>query len=333
MTKSIRIISTISPNIESLLRNYQLIDEIADLFSSAHDFFLKLKHIIVFIIPIEIKPIFYSNIKLKIFLDSVENDTQTNIIFAPSKRLIECKLSNLSKIFTQFNEAKSVNRLIVNSLYSRKVPLLVDKEKLKIEKKECTACGSEEICARHINLFTIKIPHYESIKEKLVEISCKNIEYWHLQRESIDPNDLKALAFLAGIFYGFPEDKLSSVARYFIHKKLCNDLKHKISNDYAPAAFSMLRAAALSSSTDPNTDRGPFNIDWHKNDPFKVQGRKLYRVDVMPATESGINDSGIERLLMAKYRDKIYFLVYSSTHDFSQKTIENRISTMNEECI
>ena len=59
MTKWIRIISIISPNIESLLRNYQVTDEITDLFSSAHDFFVNLKHIIVFIIPIEI-----SNVRL-----------------------------------------------------------------------------------------------------------------------------------------------------------------------------------------------------------------------------------------------------------------------------
>jgi hypothetical protein len=210
---------------------------------------------------------------------------------------------------------------------------LVDKEKLKIEKKECNACGIEKICAKPIDLFSIKIPDYENIKEKLIEISGKNIESWHLQRKNIDSSDIKALAFLAGIFYDFPEDKLSFAERYFIHKELCDDLKRKISNDYMPVAFSMLRAAALPSSTDTNTNREPFSIDWHRNNPYKVEGRKLYRVDVMPATESGINDSGIERLLMAKYRGKIYFLAYSSSHNFSQETIENRISTMNEECI
>ncbi|MCK4592481.1 hypothetical protein KAT63_03545, partial [Candidatus Parcubacteria bacterium] len=236
MTKWIRIISIISPNIESLLRNYQLIDEIGDLFGSAHDFFVNLKHIIVFIIPIEIKTIFYSNIKLRIFLELVESNTQTNIIFAPSIKIRECKLSNLAKIFTQFHEAESVNRQIVNSLYFRKVPLLVDKEKLKIEKKECTACGIEKICAKPIDLFSIKIPDYENIKEKLIEISGKNIESWHLQRKNIDSSDIKALAFLAGIFYDFPEDKLSFAERYFIHKKLCDDLKGKISNDYSSFA-------------------------------------------------------------------------------------------------
>ena len=333
MIKYIRIISTISPNIESLLRNYQLLDELGDLFGSAYNFFVNLKHIIVFIIPIEIKGIFYSNKKLRIFLELVENNTQTNIIFVASKKIRECKLSNLSKIFTQFREAESVNRQIVNSLYFRRIPLLVDKEKLEIEKKECTACGIEKMCARPINLVTIKIPDYEIIKEKLVEISGKNIKLWHLQRKNIDSNDLKALAFLAGIFYGFPEDKLSFVKRYFIHKKLIDDLKRKVSNDYLPVAFSMLRAAALSSSSDPNTNRETFSIDWHRNNPFIVEGRKLFRVDVMSATESGINNSGIERLLMAKYKGHIYFLGYSSSHEFFKETIENRIATMHEECI
>jgi hypothetical protein len=332
MTKSIRIITTISPNIESLLRNYQLSDEIGDLFGSAYKFFVNFKHIVILIIPIEIKAIFYSNAKLKIFLELVEKDTQTNIMFAPSRRIKGCKLSNLSKIFPQFGEAESTNRQIVNSLYSGTVPLLVDKEELKIEKKECSVCGIETNCAKPINLATIKIPNYEIIKEKFVEISEKNIQFWHLQRENMESNDLKALAFLVGIFHDFPEDKLSFVEKYFIHKELFDDLRRNISSDFVPVSFSMLRAAALPSSTDPNTNREPFSIDWHRNDPYKIRGRKLYRVDVLPATESGINNSGIERLLMAKYRGHIYFLAYSRSHDFSKETIENRISTMHEGC-
>lgn len=333
MSEYIRIISTISPNIESRLLNYQITDEIEDLFMLAYKFFEIFKHVIVFIIPSEIKSIFFSNNKLKIFLEIIENNTQTNIIFASSRKLRECKLSNLEKIFTEFKEAVSVNRRIVNSLYSRKVPLLVDIKKLKIEKKECNACEGERLCARSIKLITLKIPDYENIEDKLMEISKKNIEYWHFQRKNIAPNDLKALAFLTGILFEFPIDKISFVKKYFIHKKLCDDLRGKASNDYAPIAFSMLRAASLPSSTDPTMDREPLSIDWHRNSPFKIQGRKLYRVDVAPATESGIRDSGTERILMAKYEGEIHFLAYSNSHDFSLNLIKNRISTMMEECI
>jgi hypothetical protein len=110
-----------------------------------------------------------------------------------------------------------------------------------------------------------------------------------------------------------------------IHDKFCEDIKDNPDSNLVNITLSIARAALLPSASDPINTRHELSIDWHRHNPFKIQNTKLYRVDVVPWSRSGITNSGVERILMADDGINKRFVAYTSTHEFVTTTIKARL--------
>ena len=328
----IRIIVTISQQIELDLYLNQDIELLSTTLFSIQEFFSRFKHVFIFIIPNELKSYFYTYNHLKVFLDAIEHDAQTNILFSSFENIKDCNLKNPSDLFLSFPDSSVVNQQVLNMLYYRKLPLLAGKSEIVIKKEKCSLCNGENVCSEKYQIESIKVPDFADIEDKLNKIVEKSIKIWNLKRTDIEAYDLKMLGFLAGVFYRASDRELNSINCYKIHNEIFKDINKKTAENYFSIAFSMFRAAAYSSLKSKLEKRERLSIDWHRNAPHKINGFRLYRVDVMPNLRTGIINSGTDRLLMAKRQNNTYFIAYTDTHDFQIEKIRNRLLSIEENC-
>lgn len=331
MTKDIRIISYISPYVESKLVNYDLQD-LAELFDFASVIYSKLKNLSILILPIELMSVFISDLHLRMFKDLIENDPQSNIIFGKTLLPDCCELDSSTDIFMDYPEAVHSSASIIKCLSEWNYPLLVDIQQNNFKKNECVKCSNLNQCSDQMELISCKVPSHEEFNKCVNQFIESGITHWHINRGSFTSFDLKKLAFLLSLFYDVGEQNIPTQNDYLIHNGLCEDIKSNRGNNFNNIAFSIYRANQFSSSSDPLTNNERFSIDWHRNDPFRLNDYKLYRVDVVGPFKTGLSNSGTDRILYASDGMKKIFLAYTVNHDFSLRLIENRVNSIPDEC-
>lgn len=326
----IRISSLLSPRFESEMIIPRISGDIVSTIIKARDFYYNFKNLLILFIPKEIIWVFYLDNSLRSFYEDVISDPQSNIMFTSTNKRPGCNLINICDVFHTYPQSTNINRQIINNIFHRHYPLLIDNEDIHVKKGECHSCDNiDNPCKNTYKIYPSKIPdEITPIRDFLSSVS-ENIELWFFKRSSIKPNELKALALLLGILYGVEDDKLSKISEYFIHESLCNDLINAHKESLCNIAFSMFRAFAFPSiSSGHTTTPDRFSIDWHRHDPHDYNGYNLYRVDVMPHNSTGLTSSGVERLLMAKKGSDVFFIAYTPNHEFTNELIRTRISSM-----
>jgi len=320
-----RIQAHVAPEIEKSLSRYDLDDSLISFFENARVFFNALKHVTIFLIPSEYKSIFNSNRRLKLLKEVLEVDSQSNVFFASVRNDLPCSKNTelLKHTMPSFDDAAVCRKIVIDQLYKRKVPFLIDRCNYNAFKLRCPECvPTKYVCHCEVSLQVASMPSTASLAT-LSEVIKQNIHHWHFKRDKITGDDLKCLSYLNGLFYEIAPDKLLFCMQFRIYRGFLQDVMGNPSADFSNIAFSMLRAVAYPSSHAP--DRQKYSIDWHPNDPARLEGYELVRADVISPQKSGISGSGAERLLLAKKNGAIYFLQYSPTHDFAVATIADRL--------
>lgn len=324
----IRIVSCLSPKLEDSLLAYSIDDDLIKTFEDSVVFFNNAKHLTMLIIPNQLLAYFNAHPRLRMLKESIIINPQSNVIFARIQLPDDCKESDFSTKFDSCQSSVASLTQIIWYLSQRKIPSLIDCEANVLEKRHCDLCGFVHPCYPDISLHTYKLPDFEQFKQMLLEVAGRGIEHWSIKRESATPLDMKILAFLLCVFYGFPDELVSQVKDIDIHEKFCRDIKDSQGADIVNIILSLTRAALLPSASDPNTRRHELSIDWHRHDPFKLGHYKLYRVDVVACSRTGITGSGVERILMADDGVRKQFIAYTSTHEFVTDTIRGRLENL-----
>jgi hypothetical protein len=291
--------------------------------------FNKLRHITIFVLPLEYIPIFISNGRLRLLKEQIEIDSQSNVIFAPICSALPCfkDIKLLNNIVPSYEESVMCKKAITSALYSWKIPFLIDDYNYTVYKKCCDVCDPAEfICHDAFQLEVASVPSDVALLQ-LSKIINSNISLWHIRRDNIKGDDLRCLSYLNGLFYEIEPDKLLLASKFRIYSGFIKDIRDNPHVNFSNIAFSMLRAIAYPSSKAP--DRHKYSLDWHSNDPATIDGYDLIRVDVLGPSRSGITGSGAERLLIAKKSEAIYYLSYTSTHDFTPSSIRGRLHDIN----
>jgi hypothetical protein len=321
-----RIRSLVGPCLEGYIYNYSHIDEVADFFQKCQQFFFNFKHVTLFLIPKNFIPFLYSNPKMRIIAESIESDTQSNVIFCSNENISFCSKSEADRtlLFPSNEHATTCQTNILGSLNNRRIPLLIDLCNDDVVKLSCEGC--DQICNETMAFKTGKTVSEAEVLTKLNTTTIANIHHWHLSRTSITESDIKQLAFLIAIINDVELKNFKKLDNFCITDACLKDIRENMGNDFGSIAFSMFRAMAFPSVREAGRHR--LSIDWHLNDPSKCNGYDLYRVDVVDPRRSGVSNSGVERLLLAKKDGQSYFVYYTSTHDFVKRTIKERMEAL-----
>ncbi|MFC1743350.1 hypothetical protein ACFL35_05095 [Candidatus Riflebacteria bacterium] len=332
MRNEVRVLAILAPRFREQLEIYPIEKQVVSFFINSRLFFESFKTLLLFIIPLDWKNYFYSDKRLRLFLELVQNDSQSNIVFFPVAFPKNCSISNLTRIFPEQDKDNPSLIHILYSLWCKKIPFLMDLEESEVKKMNCQACTKEFFCFQNIDLRVTNVPPKEKLADFLKEISAENIEVLKIYRKSLSIQDLKFIALLVGFLQNIPKKKLSLCKKLEIHPQIAKkDLKGNGTQEIINAAFSIFRARAFPSSQGPKNKRDHFSIDWHPNSPDKLQGWKLYRVDSVLPGRSGLGrTSGVKRILLAKKGEKTVFLLYTPDHDFLLKQIKKRLEYFRE---
>lgn len=321
-----RIKCYIGPIIESFLQNYD-IDKLANYFNIIKNNFSLLNRTAIFVIPSEYIQVFISVPFLKIFWSTYAVNTQSNIIFAPTMLDSKCKCTAIENLFPDNSFAYTVNFNIINSLINYKEPIFIDIADSIVKKLQCSSCNEVIPCSVDWQGNVIGIDKIENINDIFKASLGKTIDYYKSKSREISEDDLRYLAFVTGMFHGFPVENLNDCTNIIVHESLLIDLRRGTNSDIEDIAFTMLRAVSMPSAQ--SFERCKFSVDWHKNTPYSLPdyNYKLYRVDVVKPTRTGITASGINRLLMAKTDSKTVFLLYTEQHDFNIDSVRARLKS------
>lgn len=333
MKEYVRIVSFISPSLELQLLKYELSTELIDAFKKMWKLYEQLKNIVLLVLPNEIKGIFQSNNVLRVLLDTAINNTQSNIIFVSTYKKDNCKNISAVDVFSDGDRSEYANRFIINALHDMKYPCLWSLQEERIKKSICLCCHDvDKPCFCEMELIcNAPLSDANLFLTELARIASMSTELWCVKRDSLTAHDVKALGFLIAILHGVDLSMHAPVSTDALTDGFVNDLRNIRNIDsLTNISFSVLRAALFPSVSDPTTTRNEFSIDWHRNNPFIKQKIKLYRIDVVAPSKTGIGKtSGIERVLMGvDSSSKKYFLAYTDSHDFSDALITNRVSLL-----
>lgn len=324
--KGHRILATISPEVESIIYSDHSADSLYDFFSKSITFFKYFKQSTFFLIPREALGVMAIDRRLRTIKDCIETDTQSNIIFCSKKSIDECNFNDINDIIDGDNYSTVSKMNILSSLYNNKFPIIFDIKSTLIKKIYCESCSSTRACKNEYDFISNVIPssnEYSIIARKLY-LRYMNVASYNLHE--LSEINLKEIIFFNCILYNIDSDYLECIENIFFTKNFINDINKYNINDLSKIAFAAFRACAFPSSTGTEI-RHEYSIDWHRNDPFTIDGFNLYRVDVVDPTRSGVKgSSGVERILMCKKDGKTFFNYYTNKHDFDKKSIRIRLN-------
>lgn len=322
---SFRLKITIGPCIEAHLSGFVDIVDTVPFFEKALLLFPAFKHLVVFVIPATMVPVFYTNPRLRMFVEKVQNDSQLNIIISDDF-MKDCSADEIYRQlrFPELEEANCTQKYTIFHLNSKRVALFADLKDQLVLKLECENC--EEECRVGFEVDCFVMPSGEDMT-KTIELAAElNLQNWVLDINAFSQSDLKNLAFLSCIIHSVSSKELQCLQKFSVLDSCINEVKREDADRIIDIAFSMFRAVTYPPLRDVN--RHKLSIDWHLNDPRKISGYnyELYRVDVVPGDRSGRKNSGARRLLLAILGDKRIFIGFTSTHDFEVDTIRERLS-------
>lgn len=316
----IRISIYISPNIETSLQNGLISEE--ELFKILKSFikladFLRLSCFVF--LPSTLKSWQYSP-KIRILLEKIESDSQSNIMFLSKK--INCdQIKEVEEI--SITETNIINSLIIN-----KLPFLFTTlEEKGYLKRNCNSCEkSDTLCysTKKINVENISLIDTEF--KRILEDYCKiSLDKWYINIKKIDEIKIKQFLIIYAKLKNVSEDLINKIEIIKITDDFIQDLKKELPREIENILSSMLRAILYPSSQEKG--RTENSIDYHRNTIFNVDGFKIFRLDVVPWSESGSKKSGLKRILFAEDKDnKKIFFYYDFDHaDLSEKMIKSKL--------
>jgi len=146
-----RIISTISPRVEISLAENPNDETLHTFFHDSVKLFSRFKHLTIFLIPNQLKSLFYLNPILRMILD-LTLDPQSNILFETFNQPCHCKKIHPFSVFPGNPNSYEVSRAVTVLLCLNDVPVLIDKVGDRITKAGCSDCESALLCSQELEL-------------------------------------------------------------------------------------------------------------------------------------------------------------------------------------
>ena len=320
-----RVLSTISPELEQLIYKNNVDSVHIESLMQTIDFFSKMKNSTIFTIPKSLIGVLSSNKGFRIIKEKYKHDTQSNILFEDDS-LINCKFQDyIPTLFPGFEYAISSTKYIIKNMYTRRLPLIFGSTFHDVNKKACNSCDKTTPCSPAYILKGLSPPtNYSEFNSLVLDAVGVSISHWHYNINNINEIDVKILITLMCILHKVSEEYFKIIKSINITAPFLRDI-NETKCDISNIVFSLFRACAYPSATGVK-DRHPLSIDWHLNKPSKSGKYDLYRVDVLSPSRTGVRSSGLERILIGKTDGNFYAIFYTDSHDFPKKSIENRIS-------
>lgn len=325
---SSRFYAVVSPNILDDLTSKKRLEEIETFFEILLSFSKEFKHFVLICIPNDFMWAFYSSNKMKMIMAELESlSTQSNIIFINSDKKEPCERDEVLSMFNSSNTNEISHRLIVNKMFERYLPVVIEDQDITLKKTGCVLCEDKYTCHldHEFNPFILpKADIFEFIKKI-------NLNWETLFNNCTEYNKshLIYISQLQAFFLGLKIEAISSIQdNYNVLDLFFEDIKDLDLQDIKEISFSIYRALNYSSVKD-RAARVPLSIDWHPNNPAKVEDVELFRCDVVPSDKTGIKGSGSKRLLIGVKGVHKYVLGFEKDHDFSNGMIKERLAAFN----
>jgi hypothetical protein len=323
-----RIPLTISPSLEIEILSMNDIEGLFEFFQACKSLCEQFKHDVLLIFPIELESIFRANPLWKSFLDEINDDSQSNVLFTSLERS-RCPLANPTHIFLSsigYDYLVSP-KYIISLLLQNRLPILVDHESRVETKNESNFCGNPEPCSPLIEWATLNLlsANTESMKTKLKELDNKWNVHFRLNQPTLE--QIQYGAFLQAFFCDIPEKEAKNALEMDCIPSFIQDVSKCSFADMEQISFSAFRCITYPSSQD-RQNKVKYSIDWHFNSPKQRKNVELKRCDVLDREETGIKVSRRKRLLVGILDQKKYLLAYDDDHDFSQTIINKRVDEL-----
>lgn len=321
----IRIRATISPRFENYIMASPNLRSYFDSFNKIFDLANNLKHVLVVLLPNTILSCLSADPMLKDFIKRTKT-ANSNILFVSTKSNCNIVLETQTELF----ENRSVNDLISNCLKQENLPLLFDVDEFIFNKVNCDSYEENcknMICRNNIELISTNINLSTIVTENLKICCNKNLNEWILKQDTITSDDIHRISILLAYMYNAQREDFLPLQNLHIIDGFINDIKKVSEMELKKIAFSIFRAVAYPSVN--SSERKDMSIDWHPNNPSKMQDFQLFRIDVVELNKNGVKCSGKQRVLMAKRNNQTYILAYTSEHDFKIDIIKRRLNLIN----
>lgn len=327
-----RISITISPIVETNLKNKENISQLNSFFKELNNFSKEFKDSIMIWIPYNFKFLIKESKDpyLNIFLVGLQKK-DSNIAFSPKQDYCSLYIYNEKNIY---GDLELINLL---SYYFRNFinPFIVGPNEEVLDKKDCNYdpenCKNF-ICKDNFAIYIANIFDYENRRQLLIKNCNINLSNWLINNTEKNLSDLRKLMFLSAFFLGVDESCYSIINKVeFLEPELINDIKDINSENLKNFATSITRAVSFpAAETYDSKEIDCRCIDWHINRDYSTyKDFKIFRLDIVPIEFTGYftNHSGAARVLFAKKKDiddKYYFFYYTETHDFKNHNEINR---------
>ncbi|WP_409477806.1 hypothetical protein [Pseudobdellovibrio sp. HCB154] len=323
---SARVILNFSPHVESDILSQTNLDNLGRSLIQVKKLFGDLRFSFALIIPKELMQSFYGNSYLRIFIESVLEDTQSNILFESTVKSADCMTADVSTQFVNIQNIIYTPVQIINDYINQKTPLLFDNLIRQVQKDNCATCTGRYMCGDVRDIATTDL----TVGNLVANIATLNADnYAELKRKNTgwDLLDIRKFALFEAFNQGVDMTLLRFANDIEISKSCLSEIRGLGAVEIVEIAFSMFRSLAYVSSK--KADRCHFSIDYHPETIMsKHQGFHIERCDVIEPHKAGNSASGTKRLLRLVKDQVITFAAYVSTHDFNEDLIKSRIKSI-----
>lgn len=280
---------------------------------------------VAFLIPVEIKYCFYGGFKL--ILSQIESmGTESNVYFYSRQNK---KMDEICEASLEINNKKLQNterysiKIFLELLSSADFSFFLTSENLSIKKSQCLKSQCQNLkCAIDLNY-----SNQENIDNVLDFLIDNNYSNKIFKLKDINHEAINDIMFLIGTIIKAKEQDYKTISNTKYHPNFFEDIKKTNIQDLKNILASIFRGIVYPPSRD-SIHRVPNSIDWHKNNPDKMNGYDLYRIDVCLVNRSGITNSGKKRLIIGKKNSITTVLIYTYEHDVSDELLKQRTNTI-----
>jgi hypothetical protein len=262
---------------------------------------------------------YFSNPDNKILHDvyqRIKNDAQSNIFFHSTKPDDHCS-SNSEKRLYEFPSSSITFGFIQSQLCLSLYPLLLDFKLIEYHILECDQECSHSGCKTENVIVSLQL--HEMDNAQLLAIA--NSIFINDIDVSLADN-LQKLASFFCILFNKP-DQLAKFNSYIMSSEFINDIKSVPKELLLNIISSFVRAILFPSSQ--TSQQQEFSIDWHNDNPSRVSGFSIFRIDVQSINRTGNGTSGTNRIIIAIKDKKKVLLGFTQNHDLTETVIRNRL--------
>src|SRR3989339_139798 len=261
------------------------------------------------------------NIPLKFLKESIKsiNNPQSNIIFY--KNNSNCKSDVL--INDKIVQYRFCIDLFNHFISEAKFPVFFSDEIIKYKKNECIGYDCGDLCCKQY--FNEEFPIYneEKINDIIKYLAENNYKDNIFKYKTISPKTINDIVYIIGKIHGVDEDEFTAMEKIDYREEFFDEIKYESQNVLKNILFSTFRGIIYPSSR--TVDRKKNSIDVHPNNPKSICNYNLYRIDVVNSEQSGLCNSGKNRVLIGKKEGRTMVIAYTNTHEFSMEKIKARL--------